>query len=95
MQVVADVHGDTIEPAGEVAGGFDPAEIAVELQEDFLRSVLRIREVAEQAQCGDKHKPLVLPDDLLESGTVALFGRFDGRVERNNHSGNWQAAHPF
>ena len=53
-------------------------EIAVQLQEDFLGSVLGILHAAQQAQRRHQHQPLVLAHELFERRQVArLRGRDD------------------
>ena len=67
----AGVHGDPVEPGGELGVLPEPVERAVDLDEDFLGDVLGIVVVAGEL-VGDAihHRPMPL-DERLKGGRVA------------------------
>ena len=61
----------------------------MELEEDFLRGVLSVFQVAEEAQRGGQHEALVLAQEALEGLEVARFGGCygAGAIFRTVHPG--------
>jgi len=70
-QVVAGVHSDAVQPArhGLLSAHF--VQVAVELQENFLRHVLRVGQVSHQPQRGHQHEAFILAHQGIKRREIA------------------------
>ncbi len=88
-------------PSRKSVARFHLPEVAIKPQKNFLRSILRVRHVSQQAKRRHQHQPLILADDPLEGIQVARFGGGNrsgaivGSIHRSHSGGKSQSAHSF
>jgi hypothetical protein len=81
MDVAADVDRDPVQPRRELPPRIEAVEVAEDTQENLLRGVAGILEVAEQRPGGSQDAPLVCGHELLERLAIAGAGPFDDAAQ--------------
>ncbi|HET8550766.1 MAG TPA: hypothetical protein VFL57_22315, partial [Bryobacteraceae bacterium] len=74
QNVVRAVHGDTVQPRAELPRLIDFTEVAVKLQQNLLRDIRGIINVANQAPRHPEYGPFMQAYNLLESIEIPTFG---------------------
>jgi hypothetical protein len=72
-----EVDRQAVQPGGERALAAEAAQLAVQVQEGFLRHVFGFRNIAEHAQAERIYAPLVQGIEFGESVGIARFGALD------------------
>src|SRR5579859_573231 len=68
------VHREAMQPGGKGGLAAEESDLAIELQESFLRQILGLRVIAHHAQAQGKYAPFVSAVKQLETGHISGLG---------------------